>query len=62
MNILKVNNIHDILTAKPAQFSDYIQSRKNVRRWPGFDPITFSENSNYWQESLSEVIRQNIAG
>ena len=28
------------------------------------DPITFtfSENSNYWQESLIEVIRQNIAG
>ena len=30
----------------------------------GFDPITFSfsENSNYWRESLLEVIRQNIAG
>ena len=29
-----------------------------------FDPIafTFSENSNYGQESLLEVIRQNIAG
>ena len=28
------------------------------------DPITFtfSENSNYWHESLLEVIRQNIAG
>jgi len=28
------------------------------------DPITFtfSENSNYWQESLLKVIRQNIAG
>jgi hypothetical protein len=24
--------------------------------------MTFSENSNYWQESLMEVIRQNIAG
>ena len=23
---------------------------------------TFSENSNYWQESLLEIIRQNIAG
>ena len=30
---------------------------------PGFDPITlnFSENSNYWWESLLEVIKQNIA-
>ena len=30
----------------------------------GFNPITctFSENSNYWWESLLEVIRQNIAG
>jgi len=28
------------------------------------DPITFtfSENSNYWRESLLEVIRRNIAG
>ena len=26
------------------------------------DTITFSENSNYWKESLLEVIRQNIAG
>ena len=26
------------------------------------DPITFSENSNYWRESLLDVIRQNIAG
>ena len=24
--------------------------------------LTFSENSNYWQESLLEVIRQIIAG
>ena len=31
---------------------------------PIFDPITFvfSANSNHWQESLFEVIRQNIAG
>ena len=31
---------------------------------PGFDLITFTfcENSNYWRESLLEVIRQNIAG
>ena len=31
---------------------------------PGFDPIpfTFSENSNYWQDSLLDVFRQNIAG
>ena len=40
------------------------KSRKDVRRLPEFDPITFtfSENSNYWQENLLEVIRQNIAG
>ena len=39
-------------------------SRKDLRRWPGFDPITFtfSENSNYWRESLLEIRRQNIAG
>ena len=39
------------------------QNRKDFRRQPGFDTITFtfSENSNYWQESLLEVIRQNIA-
>ena len=37
---------------------------KDLRRWSGFDPITFtfSENSNYWQESLLELIRQKIAG
>ena len=35
--------------------------RKDLRRWPGFDLITFSENSKYWRESLLEVIRQNIA-
>ena len=29
---------------------------------PGFAPITFSENLNYWWESLLEVQRQNIAG
>jgi hypothetical protein len=23
--------------------------------------VEFSENSNYWQESLLEIIRQNIA-
>ena len=40
------------------------QSRKALKRLPGFDPITFtsSENSNYWGKSLFEVIRQNIAG
>ena len=44
------------------KFKSYF--RKYLRRYPGFDPITFSfsENSNYWQESLLEVIRQNIAG
>ena len=38
--------------------------RKDLRRLPGFDPITFTfdENSNYGRESLLEVIRQNIAG
>ena len=39
-------------------FPHYLtQSRKNLRRYPGFNPIafTFSENSNYW-------LRQNIAG
>ena len=37
---------------------------KILSRQPGFDPIifTFSENSNYWWESLLEFIRQNIAG
>ena len=31
---------------------------------PGFNPIIFTliANSNYWRESLLEVIRQNIAG
>ena len=38
------------------------KSYKDLRREPGFDPFTFSENSNYWWESLLEVIRQNIAG
>ena len=28
---------------------------KNVKRQPGFDPITFSENSNYGWENLLEV-------
>ena len=28
----------------------------------GFDPITFSENSNCGRESLLEVTRQNITG
>ena len=34
------------------------------RRYPGFDPITytFSENSNIWRESLLEVITQNVPG
>ena len=37
---------------------------KDLRRQPGFDPITFtfSENSNYWLESLLEITRQNVAG
>ena len=32
-------------------------SRKDLSRQSGFDPITFtfSENSNYWRESLLEV-------
>ena len=41
------------------------KSRKYFKRWPGFDPITstFSENSNYYlEESLLEVLQQNIAG
>ena len=40
------------------------ESRKDLRRQPRFDPITFafSANSNYWRESLLEVIRKNIAG
>ena len=39
-------------------------SRKDLQRWPGFNPITFtfSKNSNHWWKSLLEVIRQNIAG
>jgi hypothetical protein len=34
-------------------------SKIDLRRLPGFDPITFtfSENSNYWWENLLEVIR-----
>jgi hypothetical protein len=33
------------------------ESKKDLRRQPGFDPITFtfSENSNYAQESLLGV-------
>ena len=36
-------------------------SRKDLRILPVFDSITFSENLNYWHESLLEVIRQTIA-
>ena len=39
-----------------------MKSRKDLRRYLRFDPITFSENSNYWRESLLAVIRQDIAG
>ena len=37
-------------------------SRKEFKRLPGFNHITFtfSENSNYGRESLLEVQRQNI--
>ena len=37
---------------------------KKLRSWLKFDLIllTLSENSNYWWETLLEVIRQNIAG
>ena len=40
------------------------ESRKDFKRLPGFDPIsfTFIENSNCERESLLEVWRQNIAG
>ena len=57
--------IMDFITSEEATaFSrDYSQLiRKDLRRQPGFDSITFSENSNYWRESLLEVIRKNIAG
>ena len=40
----------------------YHKVEKKLRRQPGLDPITFSENSNYWRESLLEERRQNIAG
>ena len=40
----------------------FLKSRKDFKRQPGFDPIIFSENSNYGWESLLEVERQNIAG
>ena len=39
-----------------------MQSKKDLRRYPGFDPITFTFNSNDGRESLLEAIRQNIAG
>ena len=41
-----------------------IKAQKDLRRKPGFDPITFtfSENSNYWRESLLEVVTQSIDG
>ena len=41
-----------------------IEVYKDFKRQSGFDPITFtfSENSNYGQESLLEVDRQNIGG
>ena len=44
--------------------SRFHKVEKDLRRQSGFNPITFtfSENSNYWQESLLEAIRQNIAG
>ena len=34
------------------------QSRKDLRRYPGFNllTLTLNENSNYWPESLLEVI------
>ena len=39
-------------------------SRKDFKKYPGFDPITFtfSENSNYGQESLIEMYSKYIAG
>ena len=30
-----------------------LYSRKYLRRWPGFDPITFSENSNNLREKFT---------
>ena len=34
-----------------------VKVEKKIKMYPGFDPITFtfSENSNYGQESLPEV-------
>ena len=32
-----------------------IKSREDFKRYPGFNSITFSENSNYGRESLLEV-------
>ena len=40
----------------------FSHSRRDLRRKPEFDPITFSENSNYCRERFLEVTRQNNAG
>ena len=35
--------------------------RKDFRRQPGFDLITFTSSTNYWPESLLEIIKAKIA-
>ena len=37
-----------------------VKKRSNKIPWIWSNPITFSANSNKWQESFLEVIRQNI--
>ena len=71
MRVLCKNYHHTVHNMVPIQMDsgkgtelgeNNMKSRKDLRRYLRFDPITFSENSNYWRESLLEVIRQDIAG
>ena len=47
--------IHNPWPWQPENRKFDIQSINDFKRQPGFDPITFSENSNYGWESLLEV-------
>ena len=50
------------ICASPNVNINKVKKVKENRRQLGFNPITFSENSNYGRESLLETQRQNIAG